>query len=246
MKPVPITPLPVEKSTPVPTARPKYVSTPRFEQDFRAMEGRYRRSQGSEPETVDFFNRQAHYRPHHSPRQIVIIRVRAHISSHPSFDRFSISQGRFSHSASAGTVPNSRPPLIGREAERANARAFLLEEAVPLLTLSGPGGVGKTSLAQKLAHDVAEPFADGAVFVDLAPLADAIQVPVAVAAALETPVVGYRSSEVVILSHLQPRQLLLILDNCEHMRTLGRLWVTTSSTGTTADATERTLDCTNE
>jgi hypothetical protein len=54
--------LPVEKSEPVPTGRPKEVATPRFEQVFRAIEGSYRRAKGSEPEAGDFFNRQGRYR----------------------------------------------------------------------------------------------------------------------------------------------------------------------------------------
>ena len=83
-----------------------------------------------------------------------------------------------------GSPPIPRTPLIGREAERATARTLLLDAAVPLLTLTGPGGAGKTRLAQAIAQDVAAHFADGVVWVDLAPLVDPRLVVPAIAHAL--------------------------------------------------------------
>jgi len=67
-----------------------------------------------------------------------------------------------------GSLPIPRARLIGREAERSLARDLLLDEAVPLLTLTGPGGVDKTRLALAIASDVASHFADGLIWVDLA------------------------------------------------------------------------------
>ena len=82
------------------------------------------------------------------------------------------------------SVPLPRARLIGREGELAAARTFLLENAVPILTLTGPGGVGKTHLALTIAVDLAPQFADGSAFIDLSPLADPRFVAATMAAAL--------------------------------------------------------------
>src|SRR5215218_10547074 len=123
---------------------------------------------------------------------------------------------------SASALPPDFPPiprtrLIGREAERANARKLLLDEAVPLLTLTGPGGVGKTRLALAIAEDVGVSFTDGMVFVDLAPLADPALVPAAVAAALGVTPTPHGSLRDDLDRALHTRQTLLLLDNCEHL-----------------------------
>src|ERR687897_3532100 len=83
-----------------------------------------------------------------------------------------------------GSAPIPRTRLIGREVECEAARKLLLDDALPLLTMTGPGGVGKTRLALAITNAVAAHFADGVVWVDLAPLADPALVPAAVAAAL--------------------------------------------------------------
>ncbi|MGH2618461.1 MAG: AAA family ATPase, partial [Thermomicrobiales bacterium] len=115
------------------------------------------------------------------------------------------------------TLPHMRTSLVGREVEIATARDLLLETAAPLLTLTGLGGVGKTRLAIAIARDVAQSFADGVVYVDLAALADSVPLPAAVADALQ---LGWRAADAsveAIATHLRARQLLLVLDNCEHL-----------------------------
>lgn len=113
--------------------------------------------------------------------------------------------------------PLPRTRLIGREHERAIAHDRLLRDVVPLLTLTGPGGCGKTRLAQAMAAELGEQFADGIVWVDLASLSDPHLAPATVAQALAiVPVAGMPLEEQLIRT-LQPRQTLIVLDNCEHL-----------------------------
>src|SRR5215207_613576 len=120
-------------------------------------------------------------------------------------------------SHSLGVFPNPRTRLIGREAERATAQALLIDEAVPLLTLTGPGGVGKIRLALAIAQDVTASFTDGVVWVDLAPVMDPKLVSGTLAAAIEFAPSPDQPIASELARQLCPRQTLLLLDNCEHL-----------------------------
>jgi predicted ATPase len=115
------------------------------------------------------------------------------------------------------TLPRPRTSLIGREAEIARTRSLLVDDAVPLLTLTGPAGVGKTRLALAVAHEAAAHFADGAVFIDLTPLAGPELVATTVASVLEVSAGADRPVTEAIVAALRREQRLLVLDNCEHV-----------------------------
>jgi predicted ATPase/DNA-binding CsgD family transcriptional regulator len=106
--------------------------------------------------------------------------------------------------------------FIGREAELAEAATFL--GAARLLTLTGPGGTGKTRLALQLAAKLGDKFPDGVWFVDLSPLSEAEFVWDQVASALGVSDDGGRTSlATAVTRHVARRRALVVLDNCEHL-----------------------------
>ncbi|MEU8686790.1 NB-ARC domain-containing protein [Streptomyces sp. NPDC048611] len=86
-----------------------------------------------------------------------------------------------------------------------------------LLTLTGAGGIGKTRLALRIARDVRRSFPDGAWVVDLGPVEDEALVAQTVLAALGLDHTSALPVMTVLVDHLADKQLLLVLDNCEHL-----------------------------
>lgn len=119
--------------------------------------------------------------------------------------------------ARPNNLPAQPTPLLGRDAELAAAKERLRAPGTRLLTLTGPGGTGKTRLSLQIAADLIDDFAHGAWFVDLGAVLDAALVAAEIARALEVREEGSGSLELQLLAHLRERQLLLVLDNFEQV-----------------------------
>lgn len=113
-------------------------------------------------------------------------------------------------------LQSSLSSFIGRDHERTAIRRLLQERR--LLTLVGPGGIGKSRLALQVAADVGSAYADGVWLVELDALTDAGRVPATVAQVLGVSERDGQPLSETLCTWLRPRRLLLMLDNCEHLR----------------------------
>ncbi len=114
-------------------------------------------------------------------------------------------------------LPTPPTPMIGRERELERLQDLLLDPGVRLVTVTGPGGIGKTRLALEAAWQAAEDFADGVCFVSLAAIRDPQLVMPTIARTLEVDEVAGRPMGEVLGQALRERELLLVLDNLEQV-----------------------------
>ncbi len=114
-------------------------------------------------------------------------------------------------------LPLQLTSLVGREQEMTLLGQLLRRPGLRLVTITGPFGVGKTSLALAVAHQAREAFADGVFFVSLAPISDPTLIVPSITQALNVPESPRRLELDSLKEHLQDRHVLLVLDNFEQI-----------------------------
>ncbi|HLF25880.1 MAG TPA: tetratricopeptide repeat protein [Anaerolineae bacterium] len=136
----------------------------------------------------------------------------------PAYKRTSVAlSGAVSQPVPSGLLPPLLTPFVGREVEVAAIRQLLSRPEVRLLTLTGPGGTGKTRLAYEIVTELQSWFQHGAVIVSLAPIRDPSRVASTIAQALGIKEVAGQPLAHSIRAHLADKEMLLLLDNFEQV-----------------------------
>jgi predicted ATPase/class 3 adenylate cyclase len=117
--------------------------------------------------------------------------------------------------AHPGNLPRQLTAFVGRESERAEIAALVTQER--LVSLAGPGGIGKTRLALQVAQDVLEGFEHGVWLIELASISGSGLVGAGAAAALGLKPATQQSAAETLLAYLKAKDILLVFDNCEHV-----------------------------
>src|SRR5437870_5522358 len=139
-------------------------------------------------------------------------------------DRLSEAPSRHSPPRSSN-LPAQRTVLIGRDQEVEAVKELLLRQDVHVITLTGPGGIGKTRLGLQVAEEVAQSFPSGVFFVPLAAVSDPVLVPSIIAQALGMRETGRQVTIESLKEYLQDLRtnLLLLFDNFEHLLAAARI-----------------------
>lgn len=135
----------------------------------------------------------------------------------PLYEHVSSTQRATKDLPSGGAFPVPLTPLVGRRSELAALHTLVLNPGIRLLNLVGHYGVGKTRLALHLAAKIQTAFVDGVVYIALAPLSNPAHVLPAIAQACGVSESGQQPLMHVLIEYLRPRQVLLMLDNMEHV-----------------------------
>jgi predicted ATPase/transcriptional regulator with XRE-family HTH domain len=119
--------------------------------------------------------------------------------------------------SSRSNLPARTTSLVGRKKEIADVREYLLSVDIRLVTLSGPPGIGKTLLSLEAARASMADFSDGVFFVALAPLEHPSLIEATIIQALRYPEAKNQPTRQQLLDGIGSKQMLLVLDNCEHL-----------------------------